>query len=65
MILKVRDNIFMKTLSRIDAPEVFSVIDGNRLYLRKWLPWGDATDSEAVVENVIGDWERRFRAAVL
>jgi predicted acetyltransferase len=59
MILKVRDNIFMRTLSADDAPEVYDVIDNNRLYLRKWLPWVDTTDSAAVVRDVIDDWERR------
>ncbi len=59
MILKVRDNLLMRSLSINDASEVYTVIDKNRVYLRKWLPWVDDTASSAVVENVINNWENQ------
>jgi len=49
----------MRSLSAIDAPEAYAVVDGNRDYLRKWLPWVDGTDSPAVLENVCATWERQ------
>ena len=39
MILKVRDNLLIRSLKAEDAPKVYMVIDNNRVYLRKWLPW--------------------------
>ena len=59
MILNVRDNLFIRSLSEDDAPVVYNVVDDNRLYLRRWLPWVDATDSEALLRDVIDDWEKR------
>ncbi len=56
MTIKVTDGIYMRALSTDDASEVYQVIDSNRIYLRRWLPWVDATDSPAVVENVIRRW---------
>lgn len=59
MILKIRDNLLMLSLEAEDAPKVYKVIDNNRNYLRKWLPWVDGTDSSAVIENVINKWENQ------
>lgn len=59
MTITVRDNILMRNLSTDDASEIYSVIDSNRCYLRKWLPWVDDTDSTKTVENVINTWEKQ------
>lgn len=58
MIITVRNNIEMRTLTLDNAEEVFSVVDHNRIYLRKWLPWVDGTDKVSVVEKVISSWEK-------
>lgn len=59
MTLAVRENLLMRSLTPDDAPEVYKTIDGNRAYLRRWLPWVDGTDSPAVVLSVIGKWEEQ------
>ncbi len=60
MIISVRHNIEMRTLTLNNSGEVFSLIENNRNYLRKWLPWVDNTDKLAVVEKVIFSWEKEF-----
>lgn len=59
MTFKIKDNLLMRSLTPDDAPEVYKTIDGNRAYLRRWLPWLDNTDSPAVVLNVINKWEEQ------
>ncbi len=41
--LRVRDNLQLQLIQLDDAPELFALIDANRTYLRKWLPWLDTT----------------------
>jgi ribosomal-protein-serine acetyltransferase len=53
MIIFVRDNLIMRSLSVSDASAVYNVVDNNRSYLREWLPWVDGMDSPAAIENVI------------
>ena len=36
----------LRLLSESDAPELFRLIDQNRVHLRRWLPWVDATQTE-------------------
>ena len=57
MILRVKDNLIMRTLVSSDAKEVFTVIDENRQYLREYLPWVDNTQSYKDTEKVIGEWQ--------
>lgn len=44
--LKVDSDIELKMLELADAHEIFKLINGNRHYLRKWLPWLDFTKEE-------------------
>jgi len=60
MIIFVRKNLIMRTLSMSDVSAVYGVVDINRAYLRKWLPWVDSTDSPAVTESVIASWEKDY-----
>ena len=53
----IKNSIKMQTLTLENADEVFSVVDNNRAYLRKWLPWVDGTDNAAVTKKVISTWE--------
>lgn len=58
MLISVRDNLILRSLSKSDASQVYSVIDSNRAYLRTWLPWVDGTSSPTVTESVITSWEK-------
>jgi len=50
----------MRSLQKSDASKVFAAVDGNRAYLRDWLPWVDGTNSPAVTENVIAEWGKEY-----
>src|SRR6202045_2105841 len=43
--LDIRDGVYLKLLEERHAAEIFSAVDRDRAYLRKWLPWVDATAS--------------------
>lgn len=60
MLIYVRANLMMRSLAKSDVSKVFAVVDNNRDYLRTWLPWVDATDEPAVIENVIASWETDY-----
>ena len=60
MIISARENLVMRSLLGSDASTVYRVVDNNRAYLRKWLPWVDSTDSPAVTESVIASWEKDY-----
>lgn len=51
----VEDGISLKQLRLEDSQELFEVIDKNRDYLAKWLPWPQynkvTSDSEAFISN--------------
>jgi ribosomal-protein-serine acetyltransferase len=36
----------LRVLREADAPELYSLTDANRAYLRRWLPWVDLVTSE-------------------
>jgi ribosomal-protein-serine acetyltransferase len=42
-----------------DARDMFAVVEANRTYLRRWLPWVDTTQSAADVVRFIRDSMRR------
>jgi ribosomal-protein-serine acetyltransferase len=42
---QVREDVYLQLLEERHAPEVFSLIDRDRAYLREWLPWVDATET--------------------
>lgn len=62
MQINVKDAVVMKTLNPEQAGEVFAVIDRDRAYLRKWLPWVDSTDQPSTVADVIRRWEQEREA---
>ena len=39
----IRENLYLEILEERHAPELFSLVDRDRDYLRQWLPWVDAT----------------------
>lgn len=56
-IILVNDVLSLRQLQRNEAEHIFSLVDANRDYLRKWLPWADETqspqDSKAFIEAMI------------
>ena len=38
-------DIVLKSLEEKHAEELFRLVDGNRAYLRQWLPWLDSNTS--------------------
>lgn len=44
---QIIENVTLRTLTRFDASELFTVVDSNRAYLRRWLPWLDSNETEA------------------
>jgi len=46
-MFKIDDTTALRLLRAQDAPELFALTDLNRKHLRAWLPWVDATLTEA------------------
>lgn len=57
--LNVDEHLDLRQLQVADAPTLFELVDRNRDYLRKWLPWVDATRSSADSEAFIQEMLRR------
>jgi len=64
MIIQIRKkngrepSLELRTLVSGNADEVFDVIDKNREYLRKWLPWVDDTYSPYHTLGTIERWKK-------
>lgn len=56
LIINVNNAIALHRIAITDAPEIFSIIDNERIYLRKWLPFVDYTktvaDTEAYIASI-------------
>jgi ribosomal-protein-serine acetyltransferase len=56
MQINIDNNIILRQLEKSDAPYIFHIIDSQREYLGKWLPFVEFTkaieDSEAFVNSV-------------
>jgi ribosomal-protein-serine acetyltransferase len=61
--LKVNEEVLLKPLELSDAADIFTTIDSQREYLRRWLPFVDFTqaveDSEQYIRSVIEAPEER------
>ncbi len=42
----VRENVYLQLLEERHAAQVFGLVDSDRDYLREWLPWVDATQTQ-------------------
>jgi ribosomal-protein-serine acetyltransferase len=68
---RLNDRHSLRQLALSDAREMFAVIDANRTYLRRWLPWLDRTqtpeDSEVFLGEVAQQAEsnRNIQTAIL
>lgn len=56
---KIAPDVELRLLQLHHADEVFAVVDAERAYLRKWLPWVDATtsvnDTRAFISKSLGE----------
>jgi ribosomal-protein-serine acetyltransferase len=63
-LFHITETTSLRILCREDAPELFAVTDANRRYLRRWLPWLDAVQTEAhtreFIESAIRQRESGF-----
>ncbi len=59
--LKVSDGLILQELRETDAPAMFALIEHNRDHLRLWLPWVDATRTQADSLSFIQDMRQRVR----
>jgi ribosomal-protein-serine acetyltransferase len=54
--IKIDDEVWLKELEEKDAIPIFALVQANRLHLRAWLPWVDATqtvdDEAAFIRSV-------------
>lgn len=46
-MIHVTESLLLRNYQEEDAPELFTTVDRNRLHLRPWLVWVDATLKEA------------------
>ncbi|MBW8308161.1 MAG: GNAT family N-acetyltransferase [Candidatus Paracaedibacteraceae bacterium] len=51
--LKIDEHCSLQLFTPTDASELFNLVEENRHYLRKWLPWLDNTKSIKDIENFI------------
>ena len=59
-LFKVDDEITLKMLEQSDASAIFAAVDGNREYLREWLPWVDVMQRVEDYEPIITMWRKQF-----
>ena len=60
MFIQVNEKLKLKILRPEDAGALFELTDHNRDFLRQWLPWLDATKSEADSLNFIQGTMKQF-----
>ena len=52
-LLKVNDNTTLRPIDEEDADALFALVDDNREYLKRWLPWLDANTTVSDTLNFI------------
>jgi ribosomal-protein-serine acetyltransferase len=50
--LAVTDECQLRLLEEADSEELYRVIDGNRAYLARWMPWAAAQTRETTIEFI-------------
>lgn len=62
--LKVDHEVSLRIFDTRNAGELFWLVDSNRHYLRKWLPWVDEIQSPGQIFSVIQMWEKNFQDGI-
>ena len=61
--MDVEKGLELSLIGMDDAPELFSVVDSNRMHLREWLPWLDGTksieDENSFISMSLEEYEKR------
>lgn len=60
LLHKINPSLELRLIQPKDASALFAVIDANRVKLREWLPWVDATKKLADTEKYIATALREF-----
>lgn len=58
--IKINDKLSLKSRREEDAEECFQLVDRNRDYLKKWLPWVDGTLSAEDTKKYIIECREKF-----
>lgn len=61
-VLCVDQDICLQILDVPHCEELYALVDRNRNYLRKWLPWVDEMTSAQVYEPIIKEWQNQLSA---
>ena len=60
---EVAPGLELRQLAMSDAEAVYALADGNRAYLRQWLPWVDRTHSAADIRDFIAARLEQYEAS--
>ena len=60
LTLKVDSELELRIFEHREAGELFWLVDSNRRYLRKWLPWIDGIQSPGQFYSVIQMWQKEY-----
>eukprot|EP00924_Labyrinthula_sp_SR-Ha-C_P015713 snap_masked-scaffold_4-processed-gene-7.28-mRNA-1 protein AED:1.00 eAED:1.00 QI:0/-1/0/0/-1/1/1/0/180 len=58
--IQVEKELFLRVFKKENSAELFDLVDKNRAYLRKWLPWLDFVKSAEDEEKTIQLWNENF-----
>lgn len=61
LTLKVDSELELRIIEPHEAGELFWLVDSNRRYLRKWLPWIDGIQSPGHFYSVIQMWQKNYQ----
>lgn len=62
-VKKVNEDILLRMMKNTEQTDLFNLIDNNRLFLQKWLPWVNENktpaDSEQFIKNTFEEYANR------
>jgi ribosomal-protein-serine acetyltransferase len=58
----VDEDITLKLLTNQNSTELFKIVDKNRVFLRKWLPWVDRKKTVEEFQSSIEKWGNKYIA---
>ncbi|WP_146551394.1 GNAT family N-acetyltransferase [Rummeliibacillus sp. SL167] len=64
-MIKISDELLLRPVAIEDAEILFTLTDKDRLYLREWLPWVDATKTVEDSKNYIISSQKGEKAGTL
>ncbi|CAI6278139.1 N-acetyltransferase [Bacillus subtilis] len=58
--VNVNNKVKLKLLDLDDRDALFRLVDNNRNYLKKWLPWVDSVQTKTVYDGIIRSWAKEY-----